>query len=387
MNEQWSPRLRYTAFALILLLFAAFLWHVREVLQPLVIAAFIAYLINPLANVLIQRTKMSRPAAVNLVNFTSLALLIATPATLAPIFFDEFQLVVQDVLDLFNQLQVVLSKPVMIVGMRFHLEQLATGVTQFESTVLSPLPEVALRLLETTSRGALWFIVILVSVYYFLAEWPSVRDWLIGLSPEMYQEEIRELYEQVRRVWMNYLRGQITLMIIVGVVFTIAWTIIGIPGALVLGVVAGFFTLIPDVGPFLAAMLAVGVALLEGSNWMPLSNIWVAIIALGVYLVLINIKNLWLRPYIMGRSVHMHEGLVFIAIILATVMWGILGALLIVPVLASVAVISEYLRRRILGLPPFPRHEAGESMPPKPEENIEPTIPPPQTKRKSRREG
>jgi predicted PurR-regulated permease PerM len=152
---------------------------------------------------------------------------------------------------------------------------------------------------------------------------------------------------------MAYLRGQIVLMLIVGVVFTIAWWIIGIPGALALGVIAGFFTLVPDVGPFLAAILAVGVALLEGSSWIPLSNIWVAGITLATYLVLINLKNFWLRPYVMGRSVHMNEGLVFIAIMAATILEGIMGALLIVPVLATVAVIGEYIRRRVLGLPAF----------------------------------
>jgi predicted PurR-regulated permease PerM len=128
---------------------------------------------------------------------------------------------------------------------------------------------------------------------------------------------------------------------------------------LVLGVAAGFLTLIPDVGPFLAAMLAVGVALLEGSNWswMPASSFVVALIALAAYLLLIAIKNFWLRPFIMGRSVHMHEALVLISIILSTILWGILGALLIVPVLASLVVIFDYLRRRILGMPPFPTTE------------------------------
>jgi hypothetical protein len=136
-------------------------------------------------------------------------------------------------------------------------------------------------------------------------------------------------------------------------VFTIAWLILGIPGAFVLGVVAGLFTLIPDVGPFLAMVLAAGVALLEGSTWIPLSNFWVTGIVLIVYLVLINLKNFFLRPYIMGRSVHMNEALVFIAIIIATILQGILGALLVVPVLASVVVIAGYLQRRVLGLPPF----------------------------------
>jgi hypothetical protein len=56
---------------------------------------------------------------------------------------------------------------------------------------------------------------------------------------------------------------------------------------------------------------------------------------------------------IMGRSLHMNEALIFIAIMIATILEGIMGALLIVPLLASVVVIMEYLRRRVLGLPPF----------------------------------
>src|SRR5512145_16115 len=142
-------------------------------------------------------------------------------------------------------------------------------------------------------------------------------------------------------------------MFIVGVAFTIAWVILGIPGALVLGMIAGFFTLVPDVGPFLAVVIAAGVALLEGSTWIPLSNFWVAGIVVIVYLVLINLKNFFLRPYIMGRSVHMNEALVFVAIIIATILKGILGALLIVPLLASVVVIGGYIQRRVLGLAPF----------------------------------
>jgi predicted PurR-regulated permease PerM len=122
---------------------------------------------------------------------------------------------------------------------------------------------------------------------------------------------------------------------------------------LALGVIAGFFTLVPDVGPFLAAVLAVGVALLEGSSWIPLSNVWVAGIVAATYLVLINLKGLLLRPYVMGRSVHMNEGVVFIAIMAATILKGIMGALLVVPVLATVAIIAEYIRRRVLGLPAF----------------------------------
>jgi predicted PurR-regulated permease PerM len=183
--------------------------------------------------------------------------------------------------------------------------------------------------------------------------WHEMRESLFSFALPPYRAELDELYRRVRNIWMAYLRGQIVLMLVVGVIFTIVWLIMGIPGALVLGMVAGLFTLVPDVGPFLAVLLAAGVALLEGSTWIPLSNFWVAGIVVAVYLVLISIKNVFLRPLIMGRSVHMNEGVVFIVIIVATILEGILGALLVVPVVASLAIIIRYLRRKILGLPAF----------------------------------
>ncbi len=355
MNQkQWSAPLRYFVIGILVVLFFIGLWYIRSVLKPFIVAAFVAYLINPAVNYLTLRTKLSHRASVNIVYLASILVFVGAPAGIAPLFFDEFQRIMADILDLFNQLLTWLVKPHAIAGMSLDFGQTADRLELFRSTFISTLPENALHLLEQTSLGALWIIVMLVAVYYLLAEWSNLRGQMIASFPDEYRSELEELYQRIRSVWMNYLRGQILLMFIVGVVFTIAWMILGIPGALVLGILAGFFTIVPDVGPFLAVVLAGSVALLEGSSWIPLPNYMVAMIVLAVYLFLINLKNFWLRPFIMGRSVHIPEALVFIFIITATVLWGILGALLVIPVAASLAVIFDYLRRRVLGMAPFP---------------------------------
>ncbi len=86
------------------------LWYIRSVLEPLIIAAFIAYLINPAINFLITRRRMSRKASVNLVYFITLAVLIGTPATLTSLLFDEFTQVITDVLNQFDNLIVSVGK-------------------------------------------------------------------------------------------------------------------------------------------------------------------------------------------------------------------------------------------------------------------------------------
>ncbi len=357
--QPWSPSLRYVAFGVVFILLAVGLWAIRSILTPIIIAAFIAYLIHPAVNLLTQRTRMSRRGAVILVYFVTLAVLIGTPSTLTPLFFDQIKVEIAEVQTITNPIIAWLSNPNPIPGIPLNLEGLAAQIIQFRSTFVTSLQGQALQLLGKTSLGALWLLVILAAVYYFLAEWPRLRNGFIGSFPYQYRAELDELYQRLSSIWMAYLRGQLLLMLIVGVTFTIAWTIIGIPGALILGVIAGFLTLIPDVGPFLAAMLAVAIALLEGSNWswMPASTLIVALITLATYILLISIKNIWLRPYIMGRSVHMHEALVLITIILSTILWGIMGALLVVPVLASLGIIFDYLRRRIMGMAPFPPTE------------------------------
>jgi predicted PurR-regulated permease PerM len=360
-HHSWSLSFRYTVALLLFAGFIVLLILAGEAVKMFVIAAFSAYLISPAVGFLLHHTKLSRKAAVNIVYFTALILLVGVPASLTPIFFDDIQIVAQDLLELSNEFSAMLAEPVVFGGMVFQFNELAEGLAHIEDVVLKPIPEEALALLETTSVNVLWFLVILVTVYLLMSQWPHMREALMGLAPAEYHDEMSKLYSRLREVWMAYLRGQIVLMVVVGIVFTIAWAILGIPGALVLGMAAGLFTLIPDVGPFLAAGLAVGVALLEGSNssmFDGVSNIWVAGIVFLVYLVLINMKNFLLRPYIMGRSLHMNEALIFVVIITATILEGIMGALLVVPVLASVIVIFEYLRRRILDLPPFAEEEA-----------------------------
>ncbi|MGD0878499.1 MAG: AI-2E family transporter [Anaerolineales bacterium] len=358
MNKdgQWSLPVRYLVFGLVALLLALVVWYARRIVEPLIIAAFTAYIIYPAVNYLTRRTRLSRKGAVNLVYIITLLVVIGTPASLTSLFFDESTQVITDILHIYNQVIVWLEQPKVIPGIPIDFSQFANQLNQFRTTFITSLTSQAIFIVGRTSLGAIWIIVILVAVYYFLAEWPRIRNGFIGSFPDKYEAELNELYQRVRRIWMSYLRGQIVLMLIVGVAFTIAWSIIGVPGGLVLGVIAGFLTLIPDVGPFLAAMLAVGVALLEGStwSWMPASHLIVGLIVLATYIILISIKNFWVRPVIMGRSVQMHESLVLISILLATVLWGILGALIIVPVLASLVVILDYLRRRILGMPPFP---------------------------------
>jgi predicted PurR-regulated permease PerM len=353
MNREWSLSTRLFTLILVVIFLVALLWAIREIFSPLIVAGLIAYMLNPAVNFLNEHTRINHKWAANLVYFIGLAILITVPVLVIPALVPQIRLLSTDLLDVLNQLQATIYQPVIVGGYVIHLESILPQPNESLAGVIMSLPENSLHFLESFSRNAAWLLVIIVTIYYLLMDWDHLREWLIRLAPETYRLDARRVYLEIKKVWAAYLRGQLALMFIVGVVFSLVWLVIGLPGAVILGIITGLFSLVPEIGPLAATLLALGVALIEGSNYLPLSNFWFGCLVLLIYLVLINFKNIWLRPRIMGRSVNMNEGLIFVAIIAAVMFSGVLGALIVVPVLASAAVVGHYLRSRILGLAPF----------------------------------
>lgn len=355
-SNPWSRSFRYWLLTVLVVLSCLLIWYSREVIAPLIIAALIAYVLTPVVDFFSRRTKFPRRLSATVVIFLGLGIIASLPAILIPILLTEIQTLATDLEDVFLAIQNFLGRPVDLLGVQFQLEQLRPDLPQLFADSIASITGNAFHILESTTVNFLWILVILVTIYYLLVDWVPLKNWAFQLIPETYQPDAQHLYAEIKLVWRGYLRGNLALMGIVGVIFTIAWVVIGVPGALILGLITGLLTIIPDLGPAIAVGLAVIVALFEGSNYLPISNWVFALLVIGIYTVLINIKNIWVRPRIFGRSVHMHDGIVFIAIIVAVVLQGILGAVIIIPVLASVFVLGKYVYRRLLGLPPFPEH-------------------------------
>lgn len=354
MQRTWSTRFRYLMFAVFTIALIAFFWYVRVVTTPLVISALIAYVLNPVVDRITERTGWRRTISVNIVYWAALLLILAVPALILPVVLSEAETLIFDLDTIFLRITAFLSRDIVLAGQVISLNQFIPEFPTLFSEGLAGITLDAFHFLEATTRNLLWLLVILAATYSLLRDWSKLREWLFSLAPADYRGDAVRLYGDIKEIWRGYLRGNLTLMTVTGILFTIAWIAIGVPGAIALGLIAGLLTIIPDLGPAIAAILAVLVSLVEGSTYLQVSNLVFGVIVLAVYLVLINIKNIWIRPRIFGRSVHMHDGIVFIAIVAAVVIAGVLGALVVIPVLASTAVIGGYLWRRILGENPFP---------------------------------
>lgn len=353
MTTKWNTSTRIVVLVLILIILGLLAYEVKPLITPLIIAGLVAYTLNLAVRFISNRTKINRKWIVNIVYFIFIAILIATPGTLVPVAVRQINTLSIQLERASRQLEILMSNPVNLAGLTIPVDQLWEDLTSMTTDFGSAFGG-ALVVLETTSVNFLRLLIIIVVSYYLLMDWQGLRDWLINIIPESGREDARRLLGEVDQIWRAYMQGTLALMLIMGILFIIIGLAIGLPGAVAIGLLTGFLSMIPELGPWISGIIAVAIAYFAGSNHLPISNFWFAVLVAGIYLVITQVKSIWLRPQVMGRYMRMNTGVVFLAILAAAMLQGILAALVILPILATAGVIGRYVRARLLHLEPWP---------------------------------
>ncbi|MCB0184434.1 MAG: AI-2E family transporter, partial [Caldilineaceae bacterium] len=200
------------------------------------------------------------------------------------------------------------------------------------------------------------FLVIFFMSLYLTKDAPRIRSYVQGLFPPSYQPEFGELLRRISRIWQAFFRGQILLCLIIGVATWLSLELAGMPGALILGAVAGALEIVPNLGPTLAMIPAVIVALIQGSDVlgpMGIDNASFALITVGIYFLIQQLENNIIVPRVIGDSVNLHPIIVICGVVVGFNVGGVLGAFLAAPVVASMRVIGGYIHAKLLDYPPF----------------------------------
>ena len=145
-----------------------------------------------------------------------------------------------------------------------------------------------------------------------------------------------------------------SLMVVVGVIVWIGNLILGTPQALFLGVLAGLLEVIPSLGPILATIPAVILALIFGSGYIPVENWAFALIVIAFYVLVQVIENQLLVPYILGDAVDLPPLIVIVGVVIGGSAFGLLGVFLATPVISTGREVFMYLYDKILEPPPEP---------------------------------
>ncbi len=185
-------------------------------------------------------------------------------------------------------------------------------------------------------------LMVLVSIY-LLMDRERITRAIHRAIPETVHDQTFELFSAVESNLVRYLRGQIFLCALMGVIgFAIAYFAIG-EYAILIGLWVGITELIPVLGAYLGAVPAVVIALI-----VPGGGFTTALIVIGLFIVAQQLEGNILVPRIQGGSVGVHSLWVLFAILAGTALYGIIGAIFAVPVVAIVAATVRYLRSTLI---------------------------------------
>lgn len=355
--QQSPPWSRTTRYLMVVVVLAFFLWlvnAVRPLLGPLVLSALLAYILNPSVAFLTRRTHIRRGYIVAFIYVTGLVIIAGLLLWLIPYLVRQAQILSEELAMVGQEIQrrMAFQQTLTFLGFRFPVDDLIE-ILQTPSAEFLELERI-FNVLQSVSQNFAWVLVVVVTAFYLLLDWPRLRDWLFGLSPPAYQGDVRRLYGEVKGVWSGYVRGQLALMFLIALLNSIGGAIIGLRGAVALGILGGLLDIIPSVGPLIAMVIATVVAFIEGGTYLPLSNTLFALLVLAVYGGIQGFENVWLRPRIMSYNLNIHPAVIFVAIMASLALSSILVTLLIIPLISTLMLVGGYLRCRIFGLNPWP---------------------------------
>jgi len=176
--------------------------------------------------------------------------------------------------------------------------------------------------------GVFSFLLILVFSFYFALVETGVDDFLRIVSPKKYQRYVLDLWRRSQHKIGLWMQGQLLLAVIVAVLVYLGLTILGVPHALVLALMAGVFELIPVFGPLLAAIPAAVIAFVSGGASLGLLTV-------ALFLIVQQFENHLIYPLVVTRVVGVPPLLVILALIVGGELAGFLGVILSVPVAAA----------------------------------------------------
>ncbi len=195
-------------------------------------------------------------------------------------------------------------------------------------------------------------VVILITTVYAVARPAPLVNGFVALFPAGHRQRVREILGEMYKTVQKWFLGQLASMAIIGLLFTVAMFVIGIPFALLLGIFSGLISFIPYLGPMISVILPVLLALTGD----PIDALWVILAYLGIQAIEGNL----VQPIVMSRAVSLHPVTLVFALLTMGTLFGFVGVFLAIPLAAALHVLLRELwiaRMDTLGTDPNPPEE------------------------------
>lgn len=351
----WLSDPRQRARALLVTAFLAFCLGILiaawTALVPFFLGMILAYLLMPIVNFLhlhsprfLQRKGWARPLAIVIVYIALVGAVAGMLSYFIPAVTSQARTLTEVMPRLIEWIESLIR-----YDMQDFLDRIPPDIrTWIEANVQSALSTVVttlqkgvtitIRTVSQTVSFVLGMVIIPFWLFYVLNDEGKIRRTFYRLIPTQAREDVHCIMVIIDSLLSAYIRGQLFLCLLVGVMSTAALVILRVELALLLGTIAGILEIIPILGPYLGAIPAVLIALFK----RPILALWVAL----AFAAIQQVENVFLVPRISGNAVRFHPAIVMVIVVIGAQVAGLWGLLLAVPVTAVIRDVFQYLYLR-----------------------------------------
>ncbi len=317
--------------AILILLLIVFLYLIRDIVAVVLFSVVIASGVEPAAR-WFQRFRIPRVLAVIFVYLIAFSILGAMFYLIVPTMFSEVSNLAADIPS-------YLDKPFEIKAIREFLPELPESISSlllgFAEGIKGFVGNISSGFFQATAAvfgGALSFVLIVILSFYLAVQEKGIENFLRIVTPVSHEKYIIDLWFRSRNKIGNWLKGQVLLGVLVGVLVFLGLTILRVPYALTFALLAAVFELIPIFGPIMASIPPIAVAFLQDPS--------LALAVLILFVIIQQFENHLIYPLVVRKAVGVPPIVTILALIIGAKLGGFFGILLSIPI---VAVLFEFL--------------------------------------------
>jgi len=336
--------------------FALFLYVFSDVLLPFLAGLALAYFLDPVADRL-ERLGLSRLMATIIILFAFLVIVVLGLVIVIPLLSSQlaefvekvpqYMMELQELVTSFNPEWLKRNFGVDPSTLSEGLNSLLTSSFGLLSTVFQSIWSSSVKLFSIASL----FVVAPVVAFYMLLDWDRMVAVVDSWVPRDHLQTVRQIARDVNSAIAGFVRGQGTLCLVLGVMYAVGLTLVGLNFGILIGLFAGLISFIPYVGSLTGLFLSLGIAFVQfWPNWIMI------VLVAGVFFVGQFIEGNVLQPRLVGKSVGLHPVWLMFALFAFGALFGFVGLLVAVPAAAAIAVLIRFGISRYLESPLYKGH-------------------------------
>lgn len=335
---------------LVVLAIAALLVYLlAPVLTPFLIGALLAYLGDPLVDWL-ETYKVPRTGAVTLVFVLIFLLLIAIPIIVLPLLQQQLAELVHKIPAYVQWFRDNVNTR---IGQLINIDALGLdkdSVRQTMGKYWQQLGGFAGQFFQTMTKSGLVLAGILANIvlvpvvtFYLLRDWDDLVARVHHLIPRQYEPKIVEVAKESDAVLGEFLRGQLAVMVALGIIYSLGLSLTGLDLAILIGLTAGLVSFVPYLG------FIVGITLAGVATYMQFQDLMSLLPVIAVFIVGQLLEGMVLTPKLVGDKIGLHPVAVIFAVMAGGQLFGVVGVLLALPVAAIIMVVLRHMLDQYTG--------------------------------------